>query len=130
MQKISLEKSSHSRHLKLKGEHQKWLGQFIESLAQTNKSANTIHNYYFDLVLFLEWYEQFTPSLILKIQTTHINSYLQYLLGNEEWKDLSKPKTSAFLAKILHALRRKNYFKKDLPHAPQINQARMRKLSV
>ena len=38
--------------------------------------------------------------------------------------------TTAFLAKILHAFRRKNYFKKDLPHTPQINQARARKLSV
>ncbi|MBI2519637.1 MAG: tyrosine-type recombinase/integrase [Bdellovibrio sp.] len=115
-----------ARHFRLKKEHQKWLGQFIESLAQTNKSSNTIHNYYFDLVLFLEWYEQVTHSLIVKIQTTHINSYMQYLLGQEEWNLPAKSRRSVFFEKILHAFRRKQH----PSFGPQENQKRAQKLSV
>ncbi|HAZ11435.1 MAG: hypothetical protein A2X86_10655 [Bdellovibrionales bacterium GWA2_49_15] len=113
------------RHSNLKREHQKWLGQFIESLGQTNKALNTIHNYYFDLVLFLEWYEQTTQALIVKIQTTHINAYMQYLLGQEDWKTPARPTRNIFLAKILHAIRRTRL----TPAAPSI-QKRPHKLSV
>ncbi len=94
------------RHSRLKKEHQKWLGQFVQSLEQTNRSPNTIHNYYFDLVQFLEWYERYTDSLLTKIHTTHINAYMQYLLGSDEWRPPAPSSKRIFLHKLLRVFRR------------------------